>query len=296
MKNRKYKMLSAVGLLLLGSSLAVASEPAPALDGYCPVCLVKMNKLVKGDAKFSSVHDGKTYLFPGADQKRVFDRNPVAFTPALGGDCTVCRVEKGKKVAGKPEFHAVRDGRLYLFPSQKQKTMFERNPAKYADADLALGGACPVCLVKMNKIVPGSVEYASIHDGKRYLFPSPEQKRMFDAKPASFVPAMGGNCTVCKVEKNTDVAGTPEHHLTHNGRLYLFPGQKQLDMFKANPQKYASADVAMNGYCPVCKVELGKDVVGKPGLSVDYAGKRYLFPSEKQRTMFRNDPAKYAVN
>ncbi len=279
----------------MGSGLVLAAEPEPALGGYCPVCLVKMDKLVKGDAKFSSVFDAQTYLFPGEEQKRMFDANPAAFTPALGGECTVCKVEKGKRVPGKAEFHTVHDGRLYLFPGEKQQKMFERDPHKYVDVDLALGGVCPVCLVKSDKVVPGKPEYASVYDGQRYLFPGPEQQRMFDADPAAFIPAMGGKCTVAKVEMNKDVEGQAEFHLTHNGRLYLFPSQKGLDMFKANPARYADADVALDGYCPVCKVEMGKDVKGKADFAVDYNGKRYLFPGKKQLDMFLAHPTKYVT-
>ena len=290
-------LVMAIVLGFLAAPVAgLASEPTAALEGYCPVCLVKLDKLVKGDPKFSSVFDGKTYLFPGAKQKRMFDANPAAFTPALGGECTVCKVENGKRVAGKAEFHTVHDGRLYLFPGGKQQKMFERDPHRYVDADLALGGACPVCLVKMDKVVPGKPEYASVYDGQRYLFPSPEQQRMFDARPAAFIPAMHGKCTVCKVEKKKDVPGKAEYHLTHNGRLYLFPSQKQLNMFKANPDRYANADVAMNGNCTVCMVRIGEDVKGKSDFAIDFNGKRYLFPGTKQLDMFKNNPAKYAVN
>ena len=81
---------------------AQAAEPATALDGYCAVCLVKMDKLVKGDEKISSVFDGKTYLFPGAEQKEMFDANPAAFAPVLGGDCTVCKVENPKPQRATP--------------------------------------------------------------------------------------------------------------------------------------------------------------------------------------------------
>ena len=286
--------LAAFGfVLLMGVGAAHAADASAALDGYCPVCMVKMNKLVKGDEKISSVYDGRTFLFPSDEQKRMFDANPAGFVPVLGGDCAVCRVEMGKQVAGKPDLRTVHDGRLYLFPSEKQQQMFAQHPDKYADADLAMDGNCPVCLVKMDKVVPGKAEYASIHDGLRYLFPGPEQKKMFDADPAAFTPAMGGDCTVCKVAMNKNVPGQAEYHLTHNGRLYLFPSQEQLDMFKKNPGKYANADVALNGYCPVCKVDMNKDVKGKPEIAIDYKGQRYLFPGKEQLEKFKANPRKY---
>ncbi len=282
-------------MFLVGPAFAADRGPEPALDGYCPVCLVNMSKLVEGDPGFFSVYDGRKYLFPAAEQKRMFDANPAAFVPALGGDCTVCKIEKGQRVAGNARFYSIHDGRLYLFPSSKQKQRFEKNPGKYADADLALDGNCPVCLVKNDEVVRGQPEYVSIYDGSRYLFPGPQQKRMFDAGPAGFAPAMGGNCTVCKVEKGQDVRGIADYRLVHNDRLYLFPSAKQKQMFQANPTRYADVDLALDGYCAVCKVDLGRNLKGLSEFATDYNGKRYLFVGMKQLDMFRGNPARYAV-
>ncbi|MHC4697412.1 MAG: hypothetical protein ACYTFA_11765 [Planctomycetota bacterium] len=292
----KKLVVSAVCVMfLLGPVYAADPGPEPALDGNCPVCLVKMSKLVEGDPDISSFYDGRKYLFPSAEQKRMFDANPTAFVPALGGDCTVCKIEKGKKVAGNSRFYSIHDGRLYLFPSSKQKRRFDKSPEKYADADLALDGNCPVCLVKNDKLVRGQPEYVSVYDGRRYLFPGPKQKRIFDADPAAFAPAMRGNCTVCRVEMGKDVRGSAGFHLVHNGRLYLFPSAKQKQMFQSDPTWYADADLALEGYCAVCKVELNEDLKGLSEFATDYNGKRYLFIGKKQLEMFQGDPAKYAV-
>lgn len=159
--------------------------------------------------------------------------------------------------------------------------------------ETALNGYCPVCIVKSDKLVKGDPAYSSVYDGKKYLFPSGEQKTMFDENPAAFAPAMGGDCVVCKVEMKKDVPGKPEVHLVHDGRLYLFPSEEQLKMFKAKPEKYADADVALNGYCPVCKVDMNKDVQGDPALALDYHGERYLFPGQAQLEKFKANPRKY---
>jgi len=159
--------------------------------------------------------------------------------------------------------------------------------------ETALGGYCPVCIVKMDKLVKGDPAYSSVYDGKKYLFPSGEQKTMFDENPAAFAPAMGGNCVVCKVDMKTDVPGKPDIHLVHNGRLYLFPSEEQLKMFKAKPEKYADADVASGGNCPVCKVDMKKDVKGKPELALDFHATRYLFPGKEQLEKFKANPQKY---
>ena len=81
---------------------AQAAEPATALDGYCAVWLVKMDKHVKGDEKIPPVFDGKTYLFPGAEQKEMFDANPAALAPVLGGDCTFRKIEDPKPQRATP--------------------------------------------------------------------------------------------------------------------------------------------------------------------------------------------------
>ncbi len=167
--------------------------------------------------------------------------------------------------------------------------------ATAGEPETALNGYCPVCLVKANRLVKGDPKISSVYDGKTYLFPSSEQKQMFDANPPAFAPTLGGNCSVCKIEMDKDVPGKAEFHVTHNGRLYLFPSVKQRDMFVADPDKYADADVALGGNCSVCKIELGKDVPGKPEISVDYKGRRYLFPMEKQRRMFLANPGKYVT-
>lgn len=273
---------------------ASAADPLIALDGFCPVCLVKLGKLIKGEPAVWSVHDGKKYLLRSKRQKRIFDKDPSAFIPAAGGDCVVCKVERDKTVAGKPEFHVVHDGRLFLFPSEKQKEMFRNDPQKYADVDVALGGYCPVCLVNINKAIHGRSEYTSVYDGRRYLFPLPEQKNAFDAEPTTFAPALGGNCTVCKVEMGKDVPGTAKFSVAHGGRLYLFRSAEQQAMFRADPEKYMDADLALKGRCAVCYAEEKKDVLGMAEFAVDFRGKRYLFPDAKHLEKFRINPGKYA--
>lgn len=288
-----WPLLALIGLFY--SKIAVAADGPVALDGTCAVCLMKMGKLVEGKTEYSSQYDGKTYLFPSEEQKKMFDAEPPAFVPALGGDCVVCLADMGKRVQGSSKFSVVHDGRLFLFPGKEQLAAFEKDPHRYTEADLALDGACPVCLVRMNEVVRGDPKFVVVHDGLRYLFPGDEQKRMFEANPRDFTPALGGNCTVCRVDMKKDVAGKPEFYAVHLDRLYLFPGQEQLDTFKKDPAKYADADVVKGGRCVVCKTDAGKDVAGKKEFAFDFRGKRYLFPDEKARGAFVANPTKYEV-
>ncbi len=169
------------------SSPGRSTQAAPlALQGYCPVCVVEMKKWVPGKPEHSVVYDGHTYLFPGEEQKRMFEADPSKYTPALHGDCVVCAVEMKKRVPGSVNFGQFHGGRLFLFPGEAQRKMFTANPGKYADADLALGGKCAVCRVEMKQDMPGKPEYTVHYQGLRYLFPGPEQKKMFQANPGKY--------------------------------------------------------------------------------------------------------------
>lgn len=160
--------------------------PPLGLQGYCPVCVIEMKKWMRGNSAFQVQHDGKTYFFPGEEQRQMFLANPAKYTPALGGDCAVCRVSGKKKVAGSVQFTALHNGRLFLFPSAEIKQKFMLEPDKYANADLALGGHCAVCKVEMNQAVSGKPEFSTVHGGMRYLFPSDKQRSMFLANPAKY--------------------------------------------------------------------------------------------------------------
>lgn len=243
----------ACAALLMFAAPAVVLARSPALQGHCPVRLIKMNKPVKGNREFASTYDGRTYLFASAKDMKTFDANPVAFVPALGGNCVVSKTDEGSIVPGKAAFHVVHGARLYLFPSPKEQEMFEAEPEKYADADLALDGNCPVSLRNRNKLVPGTPEMVSIHDARRYLFVSAHEKRAFDVAPAAYSPALWGNCVVCKVDEHKDVSGIPDHNSWFANRMYVFSSTEHKRLFSSKHAKYANADIAFNGNCPVFK-------------------------------------------
>jgi YHS domain-containing protein len=160
----------------------------------------------------------------------------------------------------------------------------------------ALDGYCPVCIIEMKKWVRGNPNHKAEYDGKTYYFPGEKQKEVFLADPAKYVPALGGDCTVCYVKLGKRVPGNVHHAAFHGKRLFLFPGDAQQQEFLANAEKYANVDLALGGKCAVCLAELKKEVPGKPEIAAVHDGLRYLFPSDKQRQEFLANPAKYAVN
>ena len=162
----------------------------------------------------------------------------------LDGYCPVCVVEMKQWMKGSPDHEVVYDRRIYRFPGEKQKEMFQRNPIKYAPA---LQGDCIVCFAKMKKRMPGSVKHATLRRGRLYLFPAADQRAEFKKHPQQYDNsdlAAGGKCVVCKVEMGHNVPGKTEFTAVHNGLRYLFPGEKQRKMFLANPDKYVSKEAA----------------------------------------------------
>jgi YHS domain-containing protein len=169
-----------------------ARQQAPlALEGYCPVSIVAMEKWVKGDPAYQVAYDGRSYHFANERGKRMFQADPAKYIPALGGDCAVALVKMGKRIPGNIRHGSFHNGRLFLFSNADAHKMFQAEPATYANADLALGGMCPVCLVNMERSVPGKPEIAAFHRGFRYLFPAAGQRQAFLASPEKYVSAAG---------------------------------------------------------------------------------------------------------
>jgi YHS domain-containing protein len=254
-----------------------------------------MNALTKGSTEFSSTYDGRTYVLESVEDLKTFDANPAAFVPALGGNCVVSKSDKASIVSGKAAFHVVYDARLHLFPSANEQKMFEAEPEKYANADLTLGGMCAVNLRNRSRRVPGKPEIVSIYDARRYLFASAEEKAAFDASPAAYAPVLWGNCAVCNVEEGKDVPGIADYHLRHGHRMYVFSSAEHKALFISSIAKYANADIALKGNCPVCRLEHSMDMHGTSDCTVDYLGRRYFFSSWDRRKRFLANPDKYAV-
>lgn len=181
-----------------------------ALGGNCAVCAVMAKKWVSGTPEIVSVYDGIRYFFPSDEEKRRFDADPAKFTPALDGDCVVCFKDTGRRLTGSPQFSAVHDDRLYLFPDRATQKVFLADPPKYASADVAHAGRCVVCAKMAKKDVPGKSEFTSVYKGLRYLFPSAKERTMFDADPAAFVSEdknLGAAAATINVTGKTACAG-----------------------------------------------------------------------------------------
>ncbi|WP_148618636.1 hypothetical protein [Mariniblastus fucicola] len=177
--------------------------------------------------------------------------------------------------------------------AQSADSGLEKQPATQEQTEIGLEGNCPVCFIKHGKWVKGSKEHAASFDGVTYLFPSEKVKEVFEENPIAYVPAFGGDCTVCFVNSGKRVPGKIEFATVSNERLFLFPGDKPLKAFQESPEKYADVDIAQDGNCIVCKVKAGKDVPGDKKFTAVHNGLRYLFPSDRERQAFVASPEKF---
>jgi YHS domain-containing protein len=127
------------------------------------------------------------FLTAGPKEKEAMLADPLAFMPALGGDCPVTYLTRNERVRGSV-FHAVEfEGRLFLVADADRKAAFKTNPARYIDVDLAEGGVCVVSLNDGGEKRPGLPEFSTWHEGKIYRFAGQEQKAKFLANPKHYV-------------------------------------------------------------------------------------------------------------
>jgi len=129
---RKFAFPAILTVVLAFASLLVAQKMhEPAIGGYCPVAYKAMNKSVKGDAKYSSMHNGDTFWFVNADAKAMYDKDPEGYTPQYHNYCAT-GVAMDMKIVSDPTLFTVYNGTTYLFSNKEAKMMFDKDKAGMA--------------------------------------------------------------------------------------------------------------------------------------------------------------------
>jgi len=121
-------------MLTSGSELS----PAAALEGDCPVTLLKETKWVKGNDQYGAMHRGRLYLFASDAAQAEFLRDPDSYSPLLAGYDPVIFHEQGRLQDGK-KTHGVfmtRQGKqqVVLFDNEETRAKFRANPAVYLES------------------------------------------------------------------------------------------------------------------------------------------------------------------
>ena len=122
---------------------AAAAEPpvfatdGVAINGYDPVAYFTEEKPVKGSPEFTSDWDGATLQFASAENKAMFDADPVKYAPKYGGYCAYA-VSKGYIAKTDPDAWSIHEDRLYLNYSKSVRALWaarKRHHIKSADAN-----------------------------------------------------------------------------------------------------------------------------------------------------------------
>lgn len=112
-------------------------NPPLALEGRCAVTIHAKRQWVHGNPQFGAIHRGRTYLFAGPQEQKIFLTTPDRFMPALGGHDPVVAVKRGMLVPGKIDFGIFHDDRVYLFVDEQTKDEFNVTSVDAIDRNVA---------------------------------------------------------------------------------------------------------------------------------------------------------------
>jgi YHS domain-containing protein len=245
----------AAGVLSIDEPVLVNTDASGlAIEGHDPVAYFTLRKPVRGDAKFRSTSMGATYQFVSAENKRLFDADPQRYAPHFGGYCAyAASINKISPI--DPAYWEIVDGRLILQHNQKAWDAWHKDPSSNlvkADANwpglvkrngapprqlinidangLALQGYDPVTYFTLQRPVQGSMEFARSYQGATYYFASKDNKDLFEAEPAKYVPEFGGFCGyAASINKVSPI--NPQHWQLVEGRLVLQHTSKAFELF-----------------------------------------------------------------
>jgi len=106
--------------------------PPEALNGYCPVELGGNGRWIKGDLRWTVVHEGWIYRLSGVEQRQLFLADPDRYAPVNSGNDLVLTVDEHRQIPGLPAFCATYNDRLYMFSSAASQARFNKFPQRYA--------------------------------------------------------------------------------------------------------------------------------------------------------------------
>jgi YHS domain-containing protein len=107
---------------------------------------------------------------------------PEAVIPIEGLDPVM--LTQGKEVQGDMKFKVIRGRFQYIFANAENKAMFEKDPTRY---EIQLDGFC----ARMGAPTTGDPDLYAVHNGRIYIFGSPECQTLFKSTPEKYleVPA-----------------------------------------------------------------------------------------------------------
>ena len=108
-----------------------------AINGYDPVAYFTEERPVQGSPEFTVDWDGAVLQFASAENKALYESDPVKYAPKYGGYCAYA-VSRGYTATTDPVAWAVHEDRLYLNYSRSVRALWRARRShhiKSADAN-----------------------------------------------------------------------------------------------------------------------------------------------------------------
>jgi YHS domain-containing protein len=274
-------------------------------NGKCLVSRVEYGRDVAGLPETAVVVNGMRRLFAGAYEQRLYLQQPGRYDavssappassaapsagdavgPLAGGwrPSTAGESPTGEPSADAPADEISADG----------SAGGSRGAEPGIHAEPVMGGYCPVTLKTKGLWVRGRYDNRAVLGDLVFLTAGPAEQETFLADPTPFIPALGGDCPVSLVDFGEKVRGSTFHSAEYHGRLYFFADTDQKEAFRAQPERYASIDVAADGACVVTLKELGESRPGFAEFAAWHDGLLYRFVGPEEKAKFLTAPNDY---
>ncbi len=100
-----------------------------ALDGMDPVSYGTDNAAVPGRTDLVTVWRGQAWHFANEHNRNLFEANPKAYAPGLGGLCVVA-LSEGRSEPGNPRYFVVIGQRTYFVRSEQARKRLLADPQR----------------------------------------------------------------------------------------------------------------------------------------------------------------------
>lgn len=118
------------------SAVSTQKQAELAMQGFCPVTVIRDDKWVEGKPEYGVIHLGKLYLFSNEDNMQAFLSDPIPYTPVLNEIDAVVFFEERRIVPGKREW-GLKDpiyNRMFFFADEASMNHFYNQYERYTKA------------------------------------------------------------------------------------------------------------------------------------------------------------------
>jgi YHS domain-containing protein len=109
------------------------------------------------------------------------------------------------------------------------------------DVPLALGGHCPVSMVDRAEMAAGKKTESAVHNGKKYLFATAENRKRFLESPSKFLPGAGGDCVVSLVDGGKRMDGDVKFPAIFGDKVFFLADKPSREKFLKDPEAYVDS-------------------------------------------------------